>query len=118
MLNLGHMNLDVWKDSMNFVTNIYQITRSFPQNELYGITSQIIRVAISVPSNIAEGASRNSSTERRRYYKIARSSLVELDTQLEICNSLEYLSSENLDPLSKSINKIFARLTNLIQRTV
>ena len=84
MLNLGHKKLDVWKDSMNFVIVIYKFTGSFPNNELYGLISQIRRAAVSIPSNIAEGASRNSSNERRRYYQIARSSLVELDTQLEI----------------------------------
>jgi four helix bundle protein len=102
---------------MNFVLDVYQVSKLFPNAELFGIINQLRRAAVSIPSNIAEGASRSSSKERRRYYEIARSSLVELDTHLEIANSLGYLTTNHLNHLSKSVNRIFARLTKLIQKT-
>ena len=117
MLHLKHKNLGVGKDSMNFVSMIYQITQKFPDAEMYGITRQLRRAAISIPSNISEGASRNSTTERKRFYRIARSSLVEIDTQLEISVCLRYLNSDFVDQITEVMNKIFAKLTKLIQNT-
>lgn len=117
MLNLKHKNLEVWKDSMNFVSMIYQITQKFPDAEMYGLTRQLRRAAISIPSNISEGSSRNSIIERKRFYRIARSSLVEIDTQLEISISLGYLNSDFVNQVTEIMNKIFAKLTKLIQNT-
>jgi len=102
---------------MNLVSMIYQISNTFPSRELFGITNQLRRAAVSIPSNIAEGASRNSVNERRRFFYIARSSLVEIDTQIEISKSLEFLSTDSLNQLSKELNKLFAMMTKLIQRT-
>lgn len=117
MLNLGHKKLDVWKKCIEFVTNIYKTTEKFPKAELYGLTSQMRRAAVSVASNIAEGASRSSAVERKRFYEIARSSLVEIDTQLEISVNLKYCSNEELAPISDLMNHIFALLSNLIAKT-
>jgi four helix bundle protein len=117
MLTLNHKNLTVWINSINLVTEIYKLTQSFPKEELYGLTSQLRRAAVSVPSNIAEGSSRTSPVERKRFYEISRSSLVEIDTQIEISLLLEYLSKEQICNLEKETNNVFALLTSLINKT-
>ena len=93
MLNLNHKKLDVWKMSVSFVSMIYELTKYFPQSEIYGITNQLRRAVVFIPSNIAEGASRDSAKDRKRFYEIARSSIVEIDTQLEISKKLTYVNS-------------------------
>ncbi|MCP5007151.1 MAG: four helix bundle protein, partial [Planctomycetes bacterium] len=90
MLTLNHKRLDVWKMGVSFVGIIYELTKDFPKSESYGITNQLRRASVSIPSNIAEGASRDSVKDRKRFYEIARSSLVEIDTQLEISKMLNY----------------------------
>jgi len=117
MLELNHKKLDVWQKSIRLVTNIYALTEKFPKTEVYGITSQMKRAAISVSSNISEGASRFSKKERKRFYEITRSSLVELDTQLEISINLNFLTEDNEEEISKKINIVFAMLSNLIKNT-
>ena len=76
----NHKDLEVWKKSMDLVSNIYKITESFPNKELYGLTNQIRRAAVSIPSNIAEGAARNSKKEFIQFLYIALGSLSELET--------------------------------------
>lgn len=83
---------------------------------MYGIVNQIRRAAVSVPSNISEGASRNSLKDRIRFYVIARSSLVEIDTQMEIAKRLEYCSDEHLTPISEKLNHLFAMLSNMVKK--
>jgi len=117
MLNLQHKNLDVWKVSIVFVTQIYNATSKFPSQENYILTTQMRRAAVSIASNIAEGASRKSAAERKRFFEIARSSLVEIDTQIEICQNLRYLKDEDIEGLSEMMNRIFGMLTKLIQMT-
>jgi len=117
MLNLGHKNLNVWKLSLNLISEIYRLTKAYPKEELYGLTSQMRRAVVSVSSNIAEGASRRSYLERKRFYEISRSSLIELDTQLEISLKLNYISDGFINELSNLINHIFAMLTKLIDKT-
>ncbi len=115
MLNLNHKKLDVWKISIDLITKIYNITRSYPKEELFGITSQLRRASISVASNIAEGSSRKSNIERKRFFEVARSSLVEIDTQIEISSVLNYVSAEQTENLNEILNKLFAKITRLIQ---
>ena len=117
MLKLNHKKLDVWQAGINFTMKIYELTNNFPKSELYGLSSQIRRAAVSVPSNLAEGAARKSKQERLRFYEIARSSLVEIDTQLEISIQLNYVKQEYLHELDKDMNKIFAMLSQLIKNT-
>ena len=76
-----HKDLDVWNDAMELVTNIYKLTKSFPKDELYGLTSQMRRSAVSVPSNIAEGAARKNKAEFIQFLHIALGSSSELETQ-------------------------------------
>ena len=117
MINLSHKKLDVWRASIKLTAIIYELTLLFPNHELYGLTSQLRRASVSIPSNIAEGAVRKSAKERRRFYEIARSSLVEVDTQLEIADKLNYLSDNDLNKVENKLDHIFAMLSNLIKST-
>lgn len=88
----SHKDLNVWKKSMEFVQNIYRLTRKFPQEEQYGLSAQMRRAAISIPSNIAEGAARNSVKEFKQFLYISLGSASEIETQLEIAEGLGYIS--------------------------
>jgi four helix bundle protein len=99
----GHRDLVVWQKAMILVTEIYRATRDFPREEVYGLTSQLRRAAVSVPSNLAEGHGRNSRKEFHHFIGQARGSLTEVETQLEIVRNLDYLSKNvALELLSKS----------------
>ena len=89
-----HKNLEVWKDSIEFVKDIYLITSTFPQDEKFGIVSQMRRAAVSIPSNIAEGNARLSAKEAVRFIDIAIGSIAELDTQLIISKKLDFIDDE------------------------
>ena len=117
MLNLNHKNLDAWKVSIKLTTEIYKLTKNYPKEELFVLVSQMRRAAISISSNLAEGSSRVSAIERKRFYEISISSLVELDTQLEISKELEYLNTDNSEIISKLTNHLFALLSNLKKKT-
>ncbi len=114
MLKLSHKNLDVYKISLNLLEEVYKITRHYPKEELYVLVSQIRRVAISVCSNIAEGASRISRTEKKRFYEISRSSLVELDTQIEISLILKYNQPDQIKELEQYLESAFRMLSKMI----
>ncbi len=88
--------MDVWKLSIELVKSIYQLTNKFPTSETYGLTSQLRRSAISIPSNIAEGQGRNSSKEFRQFLAFALGSLAELETQLIISKEIDRLTEEKL----------------------
>lgn len=75
MLKLNHKKLNVWTLSLSLIKDLYKMTENFPKSEIFGITNQIRRAAVSIASNIAEGASRKSMSERKRFYEISRSSL-------------------------------------------
>ncbi len=106
-----HSDLEVWKESINLVKVIYKITESFPKSEDFGLTSQVRRAAISIPSNIAEGNARSSAKESLRFMDIALGSLAELETQLIIAKELNYIKS--CDEEIKSIKKVNALLKGL-----
>ena len=88
----SYRELIIWQKSIQLVANVYKPTRSFPKEELFGLTSQMIRCAISIPSNIAEGFGRNSQGDFKRFLNIALGSTYELQTQIEISFNLEYLN--------------------------
>ena len=90
-----HKKLNVWKKAINFVTSIYEVTESFPESEKFGLVSQMRRAAVSIPSNIAEGAARNSNKEFLQFLSIAQGSASELETQLIISEKLGFLKVEN-----------------------
>lgn len=98
---------------MRLVKVVYEATSQFPEDERYGLTSQIRRSAISVPSNIAEGAARGSTAELVRFLQISRASLMELDTQIWLANDLGLLS--DVGPLRNDMLRILAMLNGLIR---
>lgn len=87
-----HKDLDIWIKGISLITDIYNLTKNFPKEERYGLTSQMRRAAISYPCNISEGAARKSKTEYIRFIYIALGSLSELETQVIIAKNLGYLS--------------------------
>ena len=101
----------VWKKSIELVTEIYSITANFPNEEKYGIVSQIRRAAISVPSNIAEGCARVSDKESSRFVNIAIGSIAELETQIIISQKLGYV--DNIEQLIVKIKRINALVVGL-----
>lgn len=111
MLNLNHKKLTVWKKSVQLVREVYELTCKLPTAEKFGLVSQLRRAAVSVSSNISEGASRKSNAERSRFIEIARSSLVEVDTQIEITLVLGYLKKEDIAELEVLSNEVFAMLS-------
>ena len=114
-----HKKLDVWKLSMDLVTAIYKLTDNFPEKEIYCLTNQIRRAAISIPSNIAEGAARNTKREFVNFLHIAQGSLSELDTQIEIAKKLGYLKEndwKSLDEVMIRIDKMLSGLINNVKR--
>lgn len=90
-----HEQLEAWKVSMQLVKAVYQLTADFPSEERYGLAQQMRRAAVSIPSNLAEGAGRNGDREFLYFIGIARGSLAELDTQLQLAVMLEFLKSEH-----------------------
>lgn len=104
--------LIVWQRAMDMVTEIYKATRTFPKEEMYGLTSQIRRSAVSIPSNIAEGQGRNTKGEFLQFLGIAKGSLCEIETQILIAKNLEYLSTT--DAFEEHINEVGRLLNGLI----
>ena len=113
MLDLSHKKLDIWNFSLDLVSKIYSLTSKFPKEELFGLTSQLRRTSVSVSSNIAEGLSRTSKQEKVRFLEISRSSLVEIDTQLEISFKLKLCNKNELAEIEKLLNSLFAMITSL-----
>jgi four helix bundle protein len=119
MKSRSYKDLDVWKLALDFVKDVYDITGKFPAAEIYGLTSQIRKAAVSIPSNIAEGQGRNSAKEFRQYLAVSLGSLAELETQLIIAMKVGYINSEELSPFLSSsdvIRKMLKALANSLQR--
>lgn len=109
-----HKKLDVWRLSMDLVKQIYEVTGPFPQYEIFGLTSQIRRAAVSIPSNIAEGAARQTTKELVNFLHISQGSLSELDTQLDIAYDLKYIKEEERKALDELMLRIDKMLSGLI----
>lgn len=109
----GFEKLDVWKNSIIFVQQIYNLTEKFPKSELYCLTSQIRRAAISIPSNIAEGSTRKSFKDQARYSEIAFGSLIEVLNQLIIANKLNYINEDILNLTRLEVEKISRQINAL-----
>ena len=107
-----HENLEIWKQSIDFVTEIYSVTKNYPAGEKFGIVSQMRRAAVSIPSNIAEGAARNSDKEFLYFLHIALGSLSELDTQLLISKNLNFCDTSEL---RQKLKEIKIKLINYIK---
>ncbi len=114
MAGKPHKRLEAWRQSMDFVVMIYQATARFPAEERFGLVSQIRRAAVSVPSNVAEGAARGSSRFFTSALQIARASLSELDTQIIIAHRLGYLSEREMSGLTACVEEIERIVNGLI----
>lgn len=108
-----HHNLEVWKYSVEFVSTVYDITKDFPKEEIYGLSSQLRQSAIAIPSNIAEGSARKGNKEYKQFLYIALGNLAELETQLVIAHDLNYL--ENIAQYDSTITEIRSMLYTLIK---
>ena len=109
-----HKDLEVWKISVDLVIDIYKITENFPKNEIFGLTAQMRRSAVSVPSNIAEGCGRYSDKDTLKFIYVALGSLSELETQIIIAQKLGYL--DEVQEIYNSIKKVNAMLIGLKKR--
>ena len=117
MVVMNYEELEVWQQAMDLVTLVYRATQKFPKEEVYGLTSQLRRAAVSVPSNIAEGQGRRSTKEFLNHLSIARGSLMEVRTQSEISKRLNYSSPEtHLEILQRS--ETVAKLLNGLIRAL
>ena len=110
-----HKDLDVWKRSMGFITLLYKLTTNFPKDEIYGLTNQMRRAAVSIPSNIAEGAARKSNKEYIQFLYIALGSAAELETQLIVSKNLNFIDDKSFDLLVKERDEIAQMLFGLIR---
>lgn len=113
-LQLNHQKLEVYKVSREFVLECYRFTRILPEEEKYAMTSQIRRAALSVHLNIAEGASRKSENERKRFYEIARGSIVEIDAAIDIANDLNYIGKYEMINLGEKMIAAFKLLSGML----
>jgi four helix bundle protein len=111
----SYRDLIVWQKAMEMVVQVYAITKQFPKEELYGLTSQVRRAAVSIPSNIAEGHSRKSTPEFLNFLSIAQGSRAEVETQLMLAEHLGYAPKPRIEPtlsLLEEINRMISSLRN------
>lgn len=113
-LNLAHTKLEVFGISREFVFNCYKQTAVFPKEEKFALVQQIRRAALSVHLNLAEGSSRKSLPERKRFYEISRGSLIEVDAAFDIAQGLGYISSESLEHAGGLLLRTFQMLSKMI----
>ena len=113
-----HNDLEVYRKSINLTVEIYEITRTFPKKEKFGLIDQMRRCVVSIPSNISEGYGRNSLNDLIRFLYISKGSLNELETQIEISEKLKYLSEQNGLKMKKEITEISKMLCSLIDSMI
>ena len=110
-----YKNLDMWQRSCQFTLSLYNITKNFPKEERFGITNQMRRASVSIPSNIAEGASRKSSKEFARYIEIAIGSAFELETQLLLSHQLDFIDENQFNDLTNNLEIIIKQMRKFKQ---
>jgi len=110
----SYRDLEVWKKAMELVTDIYKVTQTFAKEEIYGLTSQVRRAAVSVPANIAEGWGRGTTKEYMQFLRIARGSLLEVETQMTISRNLGYVNAQIQEPILQNIQEINKMMNALI----
>jgi four helix bundle protein len=111
----NYKDLLIWKKAMVLVADVYKVSRLFPKDETYGLTSQIRRSAVSVPSNIAEGKGRRSAAEFQQFLVQARGSLYELETQIQIAGDLEYINHQRVEELKAKTAEIAKMINALLE---
>ena len=110
----SYRDLLVWNKAMDLVVEVYRCTRSFPTDERFGLTAQLRRAAVSVPSNIAEGQGRLSTREFRHFLSNARASILEVETQLELASRLEFLSPSEAESIREAAAEVGRMLNGLL----
>ncbi len=110
-----HKDLDVWKESMALVKEVYKLTENFPKEETFGLASQMRRAAVSIPSNIAEGAARNSDKEFIQFLHVSLGSLAELETQLLLSRELGFAKDEKLNGSVEQIRRMLLGLIKYLR---
>ncbi|WP_027729145.1 four helix bundle protein [Treponema sp. C6A8] len=113
----SHKDLVVWQKSMDLVVLVYKLVQELPKSEQYALSDQIRRAAVSIPSNIAEGKSRNSIKEYKHFIGIAKGSVAELETQLLICERIGYFNKEEISNtlgLLDEVSKMLTKLNNVL----
>ena len=115
---MGHKQLDVWKESMIMVKMVYQLSNDFPKSETYGLTSQLRRAAVSIPTNIAEGSARNGNKELLRFLGISLGSASEVETLIIIARDLDYIKTDfyKLEKQINSVKKLLIGYKNHIKK--
>ena len=111
-----HKKLDAWRYSVDLVKEVYRLTAAFPKEEIYGLTSQMRRAAVSVPSNLAEGAARRNNKEFIQFLYVALGSLSELDTQVHIARELKYIKDKEIEGVAGLIEKTSKLIFGLIRK--
>jgi four helix bundle protein len=114
-LEKGHKRLEVWQKSLQLTKVIYEITKKLPADEKYGLVSQMRRAAVSIPSNIAEGAARQTQKDTLQFFIIARGSLSELDTQVELTKIMSMISEVDIQSIHKQIDSVDSLLSGLVR---
>ncbi len=114
-MKLRHHELEAWKVAVSLVQDVYRLTAHFPAEERFGLTSQMRRAAVSIPSNIAEGAARGTTKEYVRFLSVARGSIAALETQLRIAVRLGFADPDQAGLLDASIERAFALLSGLLR---
>ena len=115
-LQLAHTKTEIFQQSKKLALECYRVTKDFPNEERFAIVQQIRRAALSVHLNIAEGSSRKSELERKRYYEIARGSVIEIDAAIGLAHELNYVQSSTLQTLGELIVSNFKQLSALINK--
>ena len=118
MQGKNHKELLVWQKAMQLVVDVYNLIRLLPKEETYGLSDQMRRAAISIPSNVAEGNARSSQKDMVHFLYIAQGSRAELETQLELCELIGYISKERLEPVLMQTQEIGRMLSGLIKSTL
>ncbi|MBR1647009.1 MAG: four helix bundle protein [Selenomonadaceae bacterium] len=113
---MHYKDLKSWQKAMDLTAEVYRLTKKLPKDELYGLTNQLRRAAVSIPSNIAEGNARFSTKEYLRFLSIARGSVAEVETQLLICVRLEYLTQKDVEAALSLQNEVERMLNSTITK--
>ena len=112
----NYRELVVWQKAVELVEQVYQVTRQFPKEEMYGLTNQVRRAAVSIPSNIAEGYGRKSKKEYLQFYSIAYGSLLELETQLILSHDLKFISDNDFEVTDSTREEVSKMLYTMIAK--
>jgi four helix bundle protein len=108
-------DLNIWKQGMEIVEDVYRLTKEFPREELYGLSAQMRRCAVSIPSNVAEGFTRKHNKEYKQFLYISLGSCAELETQIEIAFRLKYLNEQAKEVLLEKKNHVTRMTMNLLK---